>query len=424
MGRFKDWLTGADLEARLQQVPSPLAGRFNILYRTGEDYMTPPQSIHDLPVTEGAARFIVSKLVNMPRQLVNRQTQEVDTRRQPWTEIANPRETFTDFLTVVIEELMWEGVVYVLPRFGIDGTLRELYAYRKDLVREIEPQQTGYVPLRPRWQVLTEDQNWQEVPQLRQLRVGARPNSLDGTGLKQSHMDLLMAYKKALFYTQKLYDGVMVRMLTGDFAHMNDTEQEEFKRSFEERTTDQDAKGEVIFVPATDVKVETLTLDPQQMAHIDMLKELARSIITQGFGIPAQMMNLNDSGSQVSYTTVPALSERLYQDAVVHYKVAIEDGLSRLFQRYRFRLDERRMVAGSVQDMTVRAKSMADINQNMPTFTTEEIRETAGFIGRNAEIQAEQDEMKRKQAEEEQRQRDQFDRMNEQNGDPSDNSDE
>ena len=156
-----------------------------------------------------------------------------------------------------------------------------------------------------------------------------RPDEYRGRGIRHFAQELLSAAVKSLAWTDRLYNGTLTQMLTGDFSKMNDKEQEQFKEAFKERTTGVDNLGELLFVPSEKVHLQTITLDPQQMSHVEILKDIDRKVVNQLFGIPAQLFNLNESGTQVTYTTVPALAERLYQDALLIYITALEDGLSR-----------------------------------------------------------------------------------------------
>ena len=413
--RMREWWRGDDILANPVPVRlsngngnglSPLAIRFSSdarswLLRGGSDAAAGPVTgLDDLPILFGARRFVADKIVGMPRRLVNRQSGEVRAQNPPWLEgQANPVETFSNLLEVLVGELLWHGEVFLRP-VARRGMLAEVYAYSSRYVTQTEwVRRSGYPVGRPMWQV-----NGVYDPTLVQVKMGARANELRGHGIAESGQKLLQAYAAALEYSQRLYRGTLTKILTGDFTHMNDTEQEEFKTEFEARARGDENVGEVLFVPTEKVKVETLSWDAQQTAHIELMADLARQIVNQLFGIPAQMFTLNESGTQVTYTTVPALAERLYRDAIQPIVVAIEDGFSKIMMRWRLDLDERRLLAGTVSDQTQRARTMAEINgMGEPMFTGEEIREVAGFEGWPEELDAAREEQRER--EEAQRQR-------------------
>ena len=404
LARAGAWMRGDDLlpvQLSNGNGLSPLAVRFSSearswLLRGGSDAAVGPvTSLDDLPILFGARRFIADKIVGMPRRLINAQSGQVRAVNPPWLDgMANPVETFSNLLDVMVGELLWCGEVFLMP-VARRGMLAEVYAYSSRYVTQTDwVHRTGYPAGRPMWQV-----NGVYEPRLVQVKMGARANHLRGRGIRDSGQQLLQAYAAALEYSQRLYRGTLTKMLTGDFSHMNDTEQEEFKTEFEARTRGDENVGEVLFVPTEKVKVETLSWDAVQTAHVELMADLARQIVNQLFSIPAQMFTLNESGTQVTYTTVPALAERLYQDALHPVVKAIEDGFSRIMSRWRLDLDERRLLSGTVSDQTARARVMAEINgMGEPLFLPQEVREVAGFEGWPEELSAM---MEEKQAAEE-----------------------
>ena len=401
LARAGAWMRGDDLLpvqlANGNGGLSPLAVRFSSearswLLRGGSDAATGPvTSLDDLPILFGARRFIADKIVGMPRRLINARSGQVRATSPPWLDgMANPVETFSNVLDVMVGELLWHGEVFLLP-IRERGELTGVRVYSPRYVTQLDwVYRTGYPVGRPIWQI-----NGVNQPTAIQVKMGARANHLRGRGIYHSGQKLMSAYAAALEYSQRLYRGTLTKMLTGDFSHMNDTEQEEFKTEFEARARGDENVGEVLFVPTEKVKVETLSWDAQQTAHVELMADLARQIVNQLFGIPAQMFTLNESGTQVTYTTVPALAERLYQDALYPVVKAIEDGFSRLMMRWRLDLDERRLLAGTVSDQTARARVMAEINgMGEPLFLGQEIREVAGFEGWPEELDARREEAK------------------------------
>ena len=400
--KFKGWFntgyTGEDLKLYLQQDGglSPLAARWNndpaMMALLGVRQI---KGLHDLPLTSGAARFIQSKITALPRKLVRKSTNEDRSTQPDWLHQANPVNSFTSELNAMLAELMWNGEVFVLPltRRG------EVSGFRTFRGRDVELESIesdGYTMGKPVWSI-----NGEVVPRLTQIKVGSSVGDIRGKGIMDSAQDLLQAYDLSVRWTSALYEGKLTQLLYGDFQHMDDEELDEFKKSFNIRSSGIENIGEVIFVPSNDVHIKTLSLDPQQMTHTDIMKELARTILTQCFLIQAQFFNLNQSGTQVTYANLDALGERLVQDTLWYWIVPIEDGFSRMLRDYYLKLDLRNLLGGTVSEKTNRAKVMTDINNaGEVVFTPQEIREAAGLYGWPEELtqMREQEEQEQEQA--------------------------
>ena len=330
----------------------------------------------ELPIVASMIKFVQDGVSALPSEIVRRSDGQPMAQRPPkWLDAPNENDSFSDLVDKLVFGLFWDGNAWIVPRYDGAGRVVMLYALDN---RDVSPMSSGFGR-----SLRSDDQQWMvrgqrmSGRQIHHVRHGVQPGSLLGTGARHSGQILFDAYAYALRWTKNFYarGATFQYMVSGDFGHQTPKETEDLKKDLLSRTGETGSWEPVLF-DAKGAKIEPLSFTPEAMKHVEMLRDLANQILTNLANIPPQFYNLNDSGTQVTYTTFPALKDALWTQVHRKYARRIEHAIDQIINpAFHFRFKEETLLTGTPQDKATLATSM----NGTGVFTPDEIRAVLGY---------------------------------------------
>ena len=337
-----------------------------------------------LPVVYSTLRFIQSGISTLPVKLLNSSSTPV-MKAPIWLRRPNPTDFWPDLVDRIVFGLAWDGNAWMQPRMDGSGRLIGWYAYDyRDVQLAGEDRvRPGTIP---QWTI-----NGQNAPAgLIHLKVGAAQGELLGRGMSQAGEVLFNAYSYAMAWTSEFYKrgatfqyALETELSSNGGVPFRPEEVEAMLQELEAKSGPSNAWSPAALPPG--MKLKQLSLAQANMEHLETMKHLAHQIVTQLGNIPAQLYNLNETGTQVTYANIPSLRSVVWENCYKKFAVRIEAAINSVIgPNMTFNIDEHASLSGTPQDRITLAKEMGALGDTV--FSKDEIRETAGFVGLPPEV--------------------------------------
>ena len=310
-------------------------------------------------------KLLSDKASTLPVRVLNRETGELGPHKN-WMDYPNPDQTWPEFMQYAVASYLRTGACYIYGDNDLTREPSQLYVFSNDEV-EVE-YQSGIKMYR-----LSSEKGRPGMP-LAANRVAHIKNiatSYTDKGKPSTYYfnDIIKSAGYSLDYIRDFYENgaqFQYAILSPESIGPDAT------YDLDMQLDDKSGQPSGRIVLENGMTIVPLSLSQEQMQFMDTLKHLENIITVQCFFIPASYYNLAESGTSESYTNIPAIATRLWEDALEPIIKKFEYGITRMYlpSTQIFDYDELGMISGTPTDRTLRAQALADIEVKLTNQRT------------------------------------------------------